>query len=91
MSVEALKAKKRLSDRRNKAAIRSKQIEFRLEKELESNLNELLANNDRVLLEISPKAVPEFLNILTGRLLLLYEYEQVDQNKFIFYEKEISL
>lgn len=89
MSLEVLKEKKRL--KKNKNYLQSKETEHRLLLELKDKLEVLLADNDRVLLEISPKVVGEFLNILSDKVLSMYDFEQVDKNKFIFYTKEIDI
>lgn len=89
MSLEVLKEKKRL--KKNKNYLQSKETEHRLLLELKDKLEVLLADNDRVLLEISPKVVGEFLNILYDKVLSMYDFEQVDKNKFIFYTKEIDI
>lgn len=91
MSFEVIKAKRMTADKKNKRATQSKQLEYRLELELEEKLAFLLENNDRVLLEVNPKTLGEFLNILSDKILTLYDFEQVDKNKFIFYNKEIEL
>lgn len=75
----------------NKKPLESKRIEYRIVLELKDKLEILLAENDRVFLEINPKVVGEFINILSDKLLSMYDFEQVDANKFIFYNKEISL
>lgn len=91
MTLEALKSRGQSVDKRNKKALASKQLEYRLEKELEDKLGNYLETNDRVLLEINPKVLGEFLNIVDGRLITLYSYEQVDVNKFIFSNREITV
>ena len=87
---EIQKAKRNSSERRIQKEQQSKKIEYRIEIELMEKLNEYLETNDRVMLEINPKFVGEFINILGDKVLSLYEYEQVDKNKFIFYNKEME-
>jgi hypothetical protein len=59
--------------------------------ELKEKLENLLMENDKAMLEINPRVLGEFLNILSDRLLSMYDFEQVDKNKFIFYNKEITI
>lgn len=89
LSLEVIKAKSR--GKKSKKGLQSKRTEYRLVLELKDKLEELLADNDRVLLEISPRVMGEFLNVLSDRLLSMYDFEQVDKNKFIFYNKEIVI
>lgn len=91
MSIEAWQAKRRSSDKKNQKQMQSKKVEYRLELELQEKLSQLLEKNDRVLLEVNPQVVGEFLNILNDKLLTMYDYEQVDKNKYIFYNKEFEL
>lgn len=69
----------------------SKRVETALLVELKNNLEEYLITNDKVLLEINPNVVGEFLNILNDKVLTVYSYDQIDNNKFLFYNKEFSL
>jgi hypothetical protein len=89
MSFEVIKAKS--LNKKNKKALLSKKVEHRLVLELKEKLESILLDNDRVMFEINPRVVGEFLNILSDRLLSMYDYEQVDKNKFIFYNKEIAI
>lgn len=89
MTLEMLAARSRA--KRNKKNIQSKRVENRLSSELVDKLELMLQSNDRVMMEVSPRVVAEFLNILSGRALVMYDFEQVDANKFIFYNKEISI
>jgi len=75
--------------KRAKPSLQSKKVEYRLLLELTDKLKEYLSNNDRVMIEVNPKVMGEFLNILSDKLLTMYDYEQVDHNKFIFSNKEI--
>lgn len=83
--------KQKIREKKNKSALQSKQLESRLTIELKSKLDNLLTENDRVLMEVNPRVLGEFINILSEQLLTMYDYEQVDKNKFIFYNKEITL
>ena len=85
------KRKKYSNSKRAQEAQNSKRLEHRLEIELMEKLDSLLEENDSVLLEVNPKSNPEFLNILDERVTSLYSYEQVDQNKFIFRNKQLEL
>lgn len=91
LSLDVLRSNTLKKDKRNKRALISKQLEYRLEKELERKLDDCLLNNDRVLIEVNKKVLGEFLNILDGRVSSIYDYEQVDNNKFIFSNKEITI
>lgn len=81
---------KRLS-RFNKKNLNTKKIENLLMLELTEKLETYLKDNDRVMLEINPRVVGEFVNILNDKILSVYDYEQVDKNKFIFSNKEIRI
>lgn len=87
---EIQKAKRNSSEKRIQKEQQSKKIEYRIEIELMDKLQEYLENNDRLLIEVSPNFVGEFLNILGDKVVSLYEFEQVDKNKFIFYNKEME-
>ena len=87
---EIQKAKRNSSEKRIQKEQQSKKIEYRIEIELLEKLDEHLEHNDRVMIEVNPKFVGEFLNILSDKVLSLYEFEQVDGNKFIFYNKEME-
>lgn len=85
-----MKAKRNSNEKRMQEEQRSKKIEYRMELELFEKLEEYLEENDRVLLEVSPKFVGEFINILGEKINNLYDYDQVDGNKFIFYSKQME-
>lgn len=91
MSIELLKAKRRSADKRNKKALQSKKMEYKLELELIEKLEQQLEDNESVMIEVNPRVAGEFINILNGKILNLYEYKQVDKNKFVFYNKEIVI
>lgn len=91
LTLESLRAIRLSKDKSNKKLLASKQLEFRLEKELQDKLESLLEHNDRALLEVDKRVLGEFLNIVDRRIASLYDYEQVDSNKFIFSSKEIFL
>lgn len=90
MTFEYFKSRQRNSSRLLKKQNDSKKLEYRLELELTERLK-CLEENDRVLFEIAPNVLSEFLNILDSRFSDLYHYEQIEKNKFLFYNKEISL
>lgn len=87
---ELRKAKRNSSEKRMQKEQQSKKIEYRIEIELQEKLEQHLENNDRLMLEVSPNFVGEFLNILGEKITSFYEFEQVDKNKFIFYNKEME-
>jgi rRNA pseudouridine-1189 N-methylase Emg1 (Nep1/Mra1 family) len=89
LSFDVIKAKRR--NKKNTKTLLSKKVEYRLVLELKDKLELLLADNDRTLLEVHPKVVGEFLNVLNDKLLSMYEFEQIDGNKFVFYTKEIDI
>lgn len=89
LTMNYLKQKKLERSTKNKYA--SKRVESLVLIELKDKLEEYLTDNDKVMIEINPKVVGEFLNILTDTLLAIYDYEQIDSNKFIFYNKEITV
>lgn len=88
-SAEVLKQRFRGS--KNKKALQSKKVEYRLILELKEKLIQYLTENEKVMLEVNPRVTGEFLNVLNDKFLASYEYEQIDKNKFIFYSKEFSL
>lgn len=87
MSVDVLK--KRMQQKRNKTALRSRQLESKLTLELRSKLVKYLEKNECVLLEVDEDVLGEFLNILSATFLTVYTVEQVDKNKFVFSHREI--
>lgn len=91
MFIEYWKQKRRSSDRHNRKAVQSKKLEYRISIETKEILEKQLEKNDRVMLEVNPSVLSEFINILSDRSLSMYEFEQVDKNKFIFSNKEIIL
>jgi|BioPla2DNA2_1021312.scaffolds.fasta_scaffold32626_2 hypothetical protein len=91
MSLTMNYLKQRKLERHTKNKYASKRIENLVLIELKEKLEEYLTENDKVMLEVNPKVVGEFLNILTDTLLAIYDYEQIDENKFIFYNKEITV
>ena len=90
MSLTLDLLKQRQLEKQNKNIYSTKKIESEILIELKDKLEEHLLENDRVMLEINPRVVSAFMNILTDSILAIYEYEQVDSNKFIFSNKEIT-
>jgi hypothetical protein len=90
MSLTLDLLKQRQLEKQNKNIYSTKKIESEILIELKEKLEEHLLENDRVMLEINPRVVSAFMNILTDSILAIYEYEQVDSNKFIFSNKEIT-
>lgn len=89
MTVEMWKERKRLKKSRKSGL--SKRIEYGLTIELQDRLEELLSEADSCMIEISPKVIGEFINILNSKILSMYEYEQVEPTLFIFSTKEITV
>lgn len=89
LTMEYLKQKK--IEKQSKSKYASKRIENLVLIELKDKLEEYLTDNDRVMIEVNPKVVGEFLNILTDSLLTIYDYDQIDENKFVFYNKEFRV
>lgn len=90
MSLTLDLLKQRQLEKQNKNIYSTKKVESEILIELKEKLEEHLLENDRVMLEINPRVVSAFMNILTDSILAIYEYEQVDSNKFIFSNKEIT-
>lgn len=88
-SVELRKRRKAI--RRSMNDQLSKQTEKRLLIELKAKLEVELAENDRVMLEVEPRVTGEFLNILEDEILSMYDFEQIDSNKYIFYNKSFDI
>lgn len=87
MTLNLLKQRRIENQAKNK--YHSKRVESEILIELKDKLEEYLFENDKVMLEVSPKFVGEFMNTLTDSVLAIYEYEQIDSNKFIFSNKEL--
>lgn len=90
MSLTLDLLRQRQLEKQNKNIYSTKKVESEILIELKEKLEEHLLENDRVMLEINPRVVSAFMNILTDSILAIYEYEQVDSNKFIFSNKEIT-
>lgn len=90
MSLTLDLLKQRRLERQTRSKYHSKRIESEILIELKDKLNEYLKDNDRVMLEVHPKYVGEFINILNDSVMAIYDYEQYDANKFIFSNKEIT-
>lgn len=82
--------KQRNSDRRNKGTATSKRIENAVLSELREKLDNYLSENDKVMFEVNPDVVGEFINVLSGSLMGVYGVEQIDTNKFVFWNKELE-
>jgi hypothetical protein len=91
MGLMSLEVKRQQKLSKSKQQLISKQTENKLLLELKDKLDRYLLDNDRVMLEIKESVLGEFLNILSDKILSIYDYEQVDKTKFIFYNKEIFL
>lgn len=88
-SVEVRKRRKALKKAMNDSA--SRQTEKRLLIELKAKLDEDLAENDKTMLEVDIRVNGEFLNILEDEILSMYNYEQIDTNKYVFTNKSIVI
>jgi hypothetical protein len=89
MSLDMLREKSR--NKKSKKGLNTKKVEYRLVLELKEKLEKFLLDNDSFMLEVNIRVLGEFLNILSDKLLSMYDYQQVDKNKFIFYNKEIDI
>lgn len=89
LTVEMYKQKSR--EKRARNAIVSKKIESKLKLELREKLDEYLKENDRVMFEVNNTVLGEFMNVISAGLDSLYDFEQIDSNKFVFSNKEIML
>lgn len=87
---EIRRAKKNSSTKRIQREQQARKTEYRLELELLEKLADLLEENDSVLIEVNPRIIGEFINILDSKVKTMYEYEQIDSNKFIFSNKEMD-
>lgn len=86
MTLEYLRKQKAL---KNRTKTLSRRKEGQLTLELKEKLDQLLFSQDRCLLEINKKYLGEFMNILSEDMV--YGFEQVDANKFIFFNKEVTV
>lgn len=89
MSMTMDLLKQRRVERQSKNKYHSKRIESEVFIELKDKLEEYLIENDRVMIEVNPKVVSEFMTALSDSILAIYDYEQIDSNKFIFSNKEL--
>ncbi len=95
MAIELLSLKLKRQQRlekKSRSELHSKKIENKILLELQDKLEEHLSLNDRVMIEVRPNVLGEFINILDDRLEMMYGFEQLEGsgNKFIFYNKEIE-
>lgn len=91
MSMTMNLLKQRRLEAQSKNKYHSKRIESEILIELKDKLEEYLFENDSVMFEINPKFVGEFMTALTDSVLSVYEYQQIDSNKFIFRNKEFLI
>jgi len=87
MTLDLLKQKR--IERLHKGNYNNKKVESEIKIELLDKLSEYLFDNDRVMIEVNPRCVSEFINVLSDSGLQIYEYEQVDSNKFVFKNREL--
>lgn len=88
--LELQRAKRHSSEKRLQKEQQERKIEYKIQLELMEKLSQYLEDNDRVMFEVHPKFVGEFINILDDDVLTMYDYEQLDQNKFIFSPKVLD-
>lgn len=85
MRLESLEViRQRSLRKRAKRTSQSRQIEYKMVLELKEKLDLHLSQNDKFMLEVEPRVLGEFLNILSDKALSMYDYSQVDKNKFVF-------
>lgn len=89
MTLDLLKQRKLEKQSKNK--YHSKRVESEILIELKEDLEKYLMDNDRVMIEVSPRYVGEFMSALTDSILKIYDFEQVDSNKFVFSNKELGI
>lgn len=89
MAMKILKQKRQEKKVRNKKY--SKRTENQLQVELRDKLEKYLSENDKVMIEVSESVLGEFINILDQSVIPVYEYEQIDKNKFVFKNNEIII
>lgn len=67
------------------------QASNRIKAETLTQLNALLSDNDKVMLEITDDAVPYFLDILDDPAFEVYRYQQVDEYHYIFQNRTLII
>lgn len=88
LSLEVLRKKR--EERKGHSKTVSKRVENQLTKELRKMLDEYLAENDKVMIEINEEVMSEFIEIL-AEITIVYEYEQIDYNKFVFQDRVLKV
>jgi hypothetical protein len=86
--------KQKFSANKRNQVSRSRQTEHRLSVELLELLTLHLGSNDSVMVEVPVQVLGEFLNILSDKykhLLSMFQYEQLDKNKFVFSTNDIVI
>ena len=92
MSMTLQLLKQRKLERQSKNKYHSKRIESEIVNELKSVLAEYLQDNDRIMLEVDPKVLGEFQNIIdTDSISAVYEYEQVESNLYVFSNRDLYI
>lgn len=66
-------------------------IRNKMKVELLALLGSVLEENDKVLIEINPKYLPDFIEVLDDPSLAIYRSVQVEQDKFEFSNKELII
>lgn len=83
--------KQRRLEKQSKNKYSSKKIESAILIELKENLDTYLIDNDKVMLEVNPRFVSEFMTALNDSIAYTYDFEQIDSNKFVFSNKELGI
>lgn len=83
--------KQRRLEKQSKNKYTSKKIESAILIELKENLDTYLMDNDRVMLEINPRFISEFMSALNDSIIHTYDFEQIESNKFVFSNKDLGL
>jgi len=70
-----------------------KKMEYLILLELKEKLKKYIEDegHEKVLIEVSLNHLSHFINILGDKILQFYDYEQVDKNKFVFYQKVLDI
>lgn len=89
LTVDMYRQKRLEKKARNNIA--SKRIESKLKLELKEKLDDYLRENDSVMFEVNNSVLGEFMNVISTGLDSLYDFEQLDANKFVFHNKEINI
>ncbi len=81
--------KRRKLERKNKNKMHSKRRETEVLAELKALLEEYLKDNDSMMIEVDPRFLSEFQNIVDS-IVNIYNYQQIESTLFVFSHKEFS-